>query len=209
MVTESKDITGKTFGDLTVVTREGRQGTNTTWRCQCSCGNVHVVRRDRLLSGDIKSCGCKNTKKLKHGLSGTRIYNIWHGMLDRCYNEKAVSYNNYGGKGIAVCDRWKESIDNFIEDMGMPPSDEHTLDRLENSDGYHRDNCRWATPEEQGNNRSTNVVLEHGARKQTIAQWSRETGLTEDAIRHRLKRGWSVERALTTPARKCHGAARA
>lgn len=209
MVTESKDITGKTFGDLTVVAREGRQGTNTTWRCQCTCGNIHVVRRDLLLKGDVKSCGCKNTKKLKHGRSGTRIYYIWHGMLDRCYNEKAAAYENYGGKGIGVCDRWRESIDNLIEDMGMPPSELHTLDRRENSDGYHRDNCHWATPEEQGNNRSTNVTLEFNSKVQTLARWSRETGLSEDAIRHRLKRGWTVEKALTTPARICHGSSRA
>ncbi len=208
MVNDPKTLVGRTFGDLTVIAREGRQGTKATWKCACSCGNTHVARSDQLKNGDIRSCGCKNPHKRKHGRAGTRIYRIWRGMLDRCYNEKAASYANYGGKGVTVCDRWRESIDNFIEDMGLPPSESHTLDRKENADGYHSGNCKWSTPEEQGNNRSTNVDMTFNGKTQTIAQWSRETGLSKDTIRLRLKRGWTADRTLTTSARRCHGTPR-
>jgi hypothetical protein len=123
-------------------------------------------------------------------------------MMQRCYNPKHRDYRYWGGRGIRVCERW-HSFENFYEDMGNPPEG-MTLDRKDNSGDYCKENCRWATKEEQQNNTRYNVWLEHEGERRTIAQWAREIGMNVGTLGARLNvYGWSIERALTTPVRRC------
>lgn len=124
-------------------------------------------------------------------------YNAWSSMKDRCSNSKSKYYHRYGGRGIRVCKRWRDSFAAFLKDMGPRPTRLHTLDRKHNDKNYCKSNCRWATRREQANNRSNNRFLTFRGRKQSLAAWARETRINEDTLRHRLKYGWTPEQTLT------------
>jgi hypothetical protein len=126
----------------------------------------------------------------------------WKNMLRRCYDKDNAGYLNYGGRGITVCDQWCESFDSFINDMGRRPSSKHSLDRKDNNGSYSPDNCRWATSHEQLLNTRRNYIIEFNGVKLTFTEWLERTGLSHQTLKHRLYRGWSVERALTTPQGK-------
>ena len=117
-------------------------------------------------------------------------------MKERCLNPNHKSFNRYGGRGITICQRWLDSFQNFLDDMGTMPIG-MSLDRKDVNGNYEPGNCRWATSEEQANNKANNRVLEFKGKKQTIAQWAREVGMSREALRHRLNAGWSSEDALT------------
>lgn len=153
------NLSGQRFHRLTAnqIAKDKPSDGKVYWECICDCGEVVIVRAESLKSGNTKSCGClhKDTVgKLKttHGLSDTTEYFIWQGMWARCTNPNHKSYNNYGGRGITVCERWR-LFENFLEDMGLRPGPEYSLDRKENDKGYCKENCRWATGTEQANNR--------------------------------------------------------
>lgn len=133
-----------------------------------------------------------------HGMSNTRVYRIWAGMIERCSPTAfGKSRNNYYLRGIEVCDRWKK-FENFLQDMGIP-NDEHSLDRINGNGNYEVENCRWATIKEQNNNTENNVWLEIKGERKTIAQWAETVDIKSNTIVHRLKRGWSPEKAVTSP----------
>lgn len=135
--------------------------------------------------------------------SRTRLYNIWQMMRQRCNNPRAKGYEDYGGRGITVCERWQQSFDNFVTDMGEPPTKGHTLDRRENDKGYSPDNCRWATKLEQQQNMRTNRFVEYRGERRTVADWSRVVDVPEGALWNRLFfLKWTIERAMTTPVVK-------
>ena len=122
-------------------------------------------------------------------------------MIARCCNRNARNYHLYGGRGVTVCERWRENFANFLRDMGERPKG-CTLDRIDNSRGYEPSNCRWATYEEQANNTRSNRVLVFNGKTQTMTQWEREIGFPKRLIHDRLKRGWTVERALSEPVQE-------
>lgn len=140
-------------------------------------------------------------KYSRHGMKRSRVYRIWCAMIQRCKNPKLPHYGRYGGRGIAVCERWANSFEAFLEDMGMPPSGTHQIDREDNDRGYEPGNCRWVTPTEQARNKGSNHALEHDGRRLTVAEWAEETKIHVQTILHRLRAGWSVERTLTESPR--------
>lgn len=133
----------------------------------------------------------------KHGKAGTVEYSCWGKMKTRCHDPNDQSYARYGGRGIAVCDRWRESFENFFEDMGFKPSPRHSIERKNNNGPYCKENCTWATRLEQNNNTSQNRRITFGGQTMTLAQWGRSLGLNWHTLNNRLRRGWSLENALT------------
>lgn len=162
----SRDLTGRDFGRLTVtefagVQDRGPRKKQLLWRCKCSCGRTTVVSTAKLNYGWTTSCGCwqreareRSKKNLKHGRHNTPEYYAWTGMKQRCLNPNYHHYENWGGRGITICQRWIDSFEAFYADMGPKPSPQHSLDRFPNGDGnYEPGNCRWATAKQQANNR--------------------------------------------------------
>jgi len=136
--------------------------------------------------------------KKTHGLSGTKTYMAWADMKQRCLNPNNNLFKWYGQRGITVCDKWLV-FENFLSDMGKPPTHDHTLDRIDNDGDYSPNNCRWATWKEQGQNRRSNRFLTHKNKTLNVTQWSEIISVNKNTLTYRLKRGWTVERALTTP----------
>jgi hypothetical protein len=141
----------------------------------------------------------RRNPNFKHGCADTPEYNVWYGMRQRCSYAKHSTYRLYGGRGIRVCDRWQHSFENFIADMGPRPSAEHSIDRIDNDGHYEPGNCRWALGRDQFRNMRTNRHLTLNGRTQTMVEWARELSMDVRTLHTRLKKGWTVERALTTP----------
>ena len=194
------DLTGKKFSMLTVsgMSAPGGKGRSATWKCICDCGNIAYVSGDSLRRNHTKSCGCLS-RQLKHNGVGTRLYNTWNGIKARCGNQSAPSYPYYGGRGIIVCEEWEDFINFQAWSMASGYDDSLTIDRIDNNKGYTPDNCRWATPKEQANNRRNNLMITNGGKTQNITQWAQETGIKVTTIHARIKSyGWTMDRALTT-----------
>ncbi len=138
-------------------------------------------------------------KLLEKGYSKTSEYHIWRAMLTRCYNKNHPSSKNHGRRGITVCNRWHR-FENFYFDMGMRPSTNHCIDRIDNYGNYSPRNCRWATWKEQQNNRRSNVKITFNSETMTISQWGVKLKIGRGIIWKRLNRGWTIEEALTTPS---------
>jgi hypothetical protein len=139
--------------------------------------------------------------RLRHGEANSDEHRVWISMRSRCNNPRDHAYHNYGGRGIKVCDRWSD-YSLFLADMGRKPGPKFQIDRIDNDKGYEPANCRWALRKKNLNNKRTNHVVEFNGRRQTIAEWADETGINYRTLNNRINRGWTVERALTTPARK-------
>jgi hypothetical protein len=147
---------------------------------------------------------CKEATEAKRRIA--KEYQAWLAMRERCKNPNNAAFHNYGGRGIIVCSRWDSSFANFLADVGLAPSPQHSLDRYPNQNGnYKPGNVRWATPREQANNLRTNRLIQFDGQTFTLAEWSRRQGLSIKALHMRLKVGWPLDRALTEPLHKTHG----
>jgi hypothetical protein len=190
------DMTGTTLNGVLVLAQAESRQNRASWLCRCACGANFNAVGTALRLGKTKSCShcSKLTVKkavTKHGLVGTREYNSYNAMKARCLNPLDKRYSRYGGRGISICSRWLDSFPNFIEDMGMQPSRNHSIERVDRDKGYEPENCVWASMVEQANNRSNNNLIEIDGRTQTITQWSRETGVNRTVILRRMKKGFS------------------
>lgn len=163
-MSKRKELIGKKFHRLTVVSFVEMRGKHSYWLCKCDCGNEMITRRNSLMMNHTKSCGCFQKEKLiegiikrctTHGKRHSKEYNSWRAMVQRCNNPKQEKYLIYGARGISVCDRWLK-FENFYADMGDKPSPKHSIERINNEGNYEPSNCKWATPKEQMNNMRRN-----------------------------------------------------
>ena len=193
-----KNLTGMVFNKLTVISLSKKVSNKGEryWYCRCECGNKCEVKGTNLIKGRTTSCGCnKKGIHVTHGMTNSTEYTIWTELKRRCNRSNHKDYVNYGGRGIRVCKRWEDSYTDFFIDMGKRPEGT-TLDRIDNEGDYCKENCRWATLEEQHNNTRVNHYLTFNGETKTIAQWSREKRISEDAIQGRLKKGKTIEEVL-------------
>jgi hypothetical protein len=193
---------GLKFGHWTVVEIGLRVGRHKACRCVCDCGKESVQIAGKLrFRGDTQSCGCFkgasiSAAKRVHGDAKTVEYKAWGAMKTRCTNKKLRQYPDYGGRGIAVCERWRDSFENFLADMGRRPTALHTLDRIDNDGPYSPENCRWATRTEQARNKRSNVIVTHNGDPATVAEWCERLGLHASAVRQRIHKGKTPRQAL-------------
>lgn len=206
MSVKVKDLRGQRFGRLTIMVRsDSRPNGRTRWKCRCICGVTVVVAQESLKNGDSRSCGClrsevSSDRLRKHGEAARRSpeYVAWQSMLARCYRTASSSYKDYGGRGIKVCKRWRNSFENFLADVGRKPSPKHTLEREDNDSDYCPSNVIWATRKQQASNRRTTCFFTLNGMKKSVGAWADELGVNASALRMRRKRGWSDKKALTT-----------
>lgn len=178
-------------------------GRQTAWLCKCDCGKEKAVPAWNLVSGQTASCGCKKkdivNKTITHGQSYTRLYTIWVGMKQRCYYRKHKHYSEYGGRGITVCNEWKNNFQAFHDwSIANGYSDDLTIDRIDVNGIYSPENCQWVTQKEQNNNTRNNHFLEYNGEIHTISEWSKITGIPRTTICNRIKYGWSIEKILAS-----------
>jgi hypothetical protein len=201
------NITGQRFGRLIALGPVHQNG-KLAWHCRCDCGQEKAVMGNHLRSGKTQSCGCLHREKLRtkginarHGMSQSRVYKLWRAMRKRCQDINAANYHRYGGRGISVCERW-QSFENFYSDMGEPPSDQHSLDRIDNDGNYEPTNCQWATINEQAQNKSTTIQLTYTGETRTLREWSAISGISPELMRRRIRAGFSPDQVIFQPNRK-------
>lgn len=201
------DLTGQSFGRLTVVGRAANsKNGKAMWFCNCTCGNSCIAYAGNLRNGQTKSCGCLHKEKFNntvHGKRHSKLYLKWQNMKKRCYNAKADRYKNYGGKAnnpITVCPEWANSFKAFYDwAISNGYKDGLSIDRIDNDKGYCPENCRWVTFLEQANNKTTNKMICYKGKTQSLSRWSRELKMNYSMLYLRLKKGWPVEKAFSTP----------
>jgi len=203
------NIQGQRFSRWTVLDKESITIRNHTkvW-CRCDCGTEKLIDDQSLKTGRSTSCGCYHKSMTNamqtHGDSSKNIkateYNSWAGMKQRCYNKNNIRYPEWGGKGVTVCDRWLNSYEAFLEDVGRKPAPHYTLDRYPNKTGnYEPNNVRWATPKQQSNNTARNRNIEHDGEVRTLAQWADKYKIQPATLSSRLRHNWDLKEALNTP----------
>ncbi len=179
---------GEQFGAWTVTDVFRHNGAEFA-HCHCGCGKEHDVSGYQLRIGRSKSCGCLRNNHLRHGYTRkgkvTAEWQAWNHMKQRCYNPNDSFYTDYGNRGIGVCERWRYSFDDFIADMGNKPNPAWSLDRIDNGADYSLENCRWANPMTQAQNRRTVVWIEYNGERRCMADWARVTGINRRTIAQR------------------------
>ncbi len=200
------DLTGQKFGRLIVIKRvENDNSGHVQWLCQCDCGEGTMVQGGNLKNSNTKSCGCLHTETItQHGHSSrsiiSKIYRIWIQMIQRCTNPNVKNYKNYGGRGIKVCERWRQ-FENFLQDMGEKPSG-LSVDRIDNNGDYCKENCKWSTRKEQNRNTRQNRLITINGITKPLAEWCEIYNLNYKTVCTRIYRGWTSEEALELVPRK-------
>ncbi|MCI8374909.1 MAG: hypothetical protein HFI29_05660 [Lachnospiraceae bacterium] len=200
------DLTGQRFGRLVVLEKaDSDKSGNTMWKCRCDCGTIKKVNSSKLRSGETKSCGCLrkettakinkgNKSRITHGMSRTRLYRAWGNMKHRCSPSCPLKcYDSYYGRGIRVCDEWKDFAAFADWALKNGYTDELTIDRIDNDGNYEPGNCRWVTREVQDNNRSNSRYITYKGKTLTVTQWAREIGTSVSNLRKHLKRGKTLQ----------------
>jgi hypothetical protein len=199
--TRPHELTGHRFGHWTVLEHifPGK------WLCRCDCGNEAAILTDNLTRGKSRSCGCQKNAAIskaitKHGKVKTKTYRAWGHLKGRCLNPGDRVYALYGGRGITVCDRWLNSFENFLADMGEPPTKAHSIDRINCDGNYEPGNCRWATSQGQALNQRRNRYFSLGDESHTLTEWAEIKGISYTRLYQRIAiLKWPLERAITQP----------
>lgn len=204
-----RDLSGLRFGHLVVIERAGSTNAKKAiWKCQCDCGNISFVPTGSLKSGKTQSCGCYGYEmRLKanttHGGKRERLYRIWAGMKSRCYIESATGYKHYGGRGITVCDEWKDNYENFRKwALENGYSDGLTIERIDVNGNYEPSNCKWIAPEAQTRNTRHNVFITINGETKILTDWARIYNIPYKVVSTRLRKGISTDHLFDPPETK-------
>lgn len=211
---KQKDLTGMRFGRLTVVKKveayhrkDGK--TESRYLCRCDCGTEKILQGRYLTGGDTKSCGClrsetQRKRRKTHGMTNTRIFHIWDGMINRCRNDRKNT-KHWHGKEIEVCTEWlgEHGFNNFYNwSIKNGYAENLTIDRIDVDGNYEPSNCRWVDYGIQNNNSANNVKIEYKGESKTIAEWAKEYGINYQTLYSRLKNGWGIDKALNKSLKK-------
>ena len=202
-----KDVKpGDKYGRWAVIGEAEPKGSRRHFCCVCDCGNERIVEMASLIHGRTKSCGCLRKDvatilKTKHKQRYTRLYKTWANMRQRCSNPNTNSYQNYGGRGIAVCDEWKDFANFYAWATPNGYSGDLSIERVNNDGNYEPSNCKWITLKAQARNRRNNHLITHNGTTKNLEEWAELTGISASTIRHRLKRGWPINKTLEKPTR--------
>lgn len=189
------DISGQRYGRLTAVKRVALTDRHTKWLFNCDCGQETVVHLDAVRAGATRSCGCLRREDIavrstthghKRGRRSTRTHRAWQHAKSRCLNPNDEKFPIYGGRGIRVCERWSNSFESFLADMGECPAD-HSIDRIDPDKGYEPSNCRWATTKQQARTRTDNVLVEFGGRRLILKDFAAEMGVNYKRLHNRMR----------------------
>lgn len=195
------DLTGKTFGLLTVINRaENDINSKSMWCCKCDCGNEKIISGNSLSRGNSTSCGCFKLKlHTTHGMSKSNIYKVFTGMLQRCNNKKHKNYKDYGARGISVCKDWLTFESFYKWSMENGYRENITLDRVDNNGNYSPSNCKWVTMAQQSLNKRSSFYITFNGKTQTLKEWCNELNIPYPQIYTRIAvKGWTCERAFLT-----------
>ena len=202
-----QDITGQRFGRLLVLRQSERTASSRhiRWTCRCDCGSEAEIVGTDLRRGRVQSCGCLRADRTRevvatHGRSSTREYRIWLGMRRRCNNPRFPKYEYYGGRGIRVCDRWANSFEAFLADMGDAPPGT-SIDRIDSNGNYEPTNCRLASSDTQARNRRGVRLISLRGETHSISEWAEVVGVHKGVISARIRSGWPLEEAVFAPLR--------
>lgn len=203
------NLQGKRFGKIQVIEFAYRKNNSVYWKCKCDCGNELVIVAQSLISGRTKACfSCSHTK---HGLTKSRLYMVWAIIKERCYNKKAPNFFDYGGRGITMCDGWKNDFmafhdwamaNGYKEEVLPNGKNKWTIDRVDVNGNYEPTNCRWVTRQEQNFNKRNSRFLEFEGKKKHLFEWAKEYNIEFSALLYRLQCGMSIKEALTKPINK-------
>jgi len=201
----AKDMIGRTYESLTAFWKMKNANDGTAvWMFRCSCGSITKQRGTLVRAKKVVSCGCKKEgflrkKRRTHGKGKHPLYQTWYQMISRCNDKRHRAYHRYGGRGIKVCEKWK-NFEAFLDDMeNTYPGKGFSLDRIDNDDDYSFENCRWATSKVQQNNMSFNRHVRYKGKLKTISEWATIYGLRSNKLNQRIfKLKWPIEKALTT-----------
>jgi hypothetical protein len=198
------DLGGRQFGRwtaLSLLTPVVKGKKRYVWVCRCDCGTEREVGQESLVHGRSKSCGCAqvkhgNARRVNGKVQVSKEYRTWVNVKTRCLNSASPQYRAYGGRGITMCERWQDSFEAFLADIGPAPGPEYSLDRISPDKGYEPNNCRWSTRYEQDRNRTDNRWLEYEGERITITDLAEKTGVDRRTIAARLELGATVEEAV-------------
>lgn len=203
------DLTGKTFGRLSVSDENYLNGKKRMWLCKCECGNEKYIKAESLKNGRTNSCGClydetRGSSNKKHGLWASSLYWVFSMMKRRCFAKTDRSYKHYGGRGITICQEWLDDFKSFYDwSMANGYKIGLDIDRIENNGNYSPDNCRWTTRKVNQNNRRVSLRVEYNGKLCTMDELELMHGIPAQRISHRIKiNKWPIERAISEPVQK-------